>query len=176
MINKRSARLYCSGDISLVENYDKAAADENNTWVIHHRLETHKYKDRSRTEWIKRDEDIPSIVLKLLGLYYKRSPNELVFMTERDHRSLHWAGLQRIEDFHQKKVAGLYKRDREWLRKVSAANKLRCVGRHWFNNGSNELLVYECPEGYTSGRLPKTNQQIANSLIQYNKMRKEAST
>ena len=32
---------YCRGDISKIENYDKAIADTKTVWHCHHRLETH---------------------------------------------------------------------------------------------------------------------------------------
>ena len=28
-------------------------------------------------------------------------------------------------------------------------------GKHWFNNGTEELLATDCPEGFKPGRLPK---------------------
>lgn len=27
------------------------------------------------------------------------------------------------------------------------------TGRHWYNNGINEQFVYNCPDGFVSGRL-----------------------
>ena len=37
--NLKSVRLFCSEDPAKIENYDKAIADQNNTWCCHHRLE-----------------------------------------------------------------------------------------------------------------------------------------
>ena len=39
MINKRNAKLYCSEDISLIENYQEAISDQTKMWDIHHRQE-----------------------------------------------------------------------------------------------------------------------------------------
>lgn len=86
---KIAGKVYCSEDISLIENYDKAKNDNTQVWVIHHRLETHKYKDRKREEWIERDESVPQKELKALGLYYNRPAKELIFMTRPDHQKLH---------------------------------------------------------------------------------------
>lgn len=58
MINIGSTKAYCKDDITKIENYEKAIADKTQTWAIHHRLETHKYKDRNRKEWVRRDEDV----------------------------------------------------------------------------------------------------------------------
>lgn len=79
----------CCEDWSLIENYNEAMADDNQVWVCHHRLETHKYKDRSRTEWVERDECVPRNELIALGLYYDRPAKELIFMTQSDHIKLH---------------------------------------------------------------------------------------
>lgn len=88
MIKETSIKRYCNGDFTKIENYDKAVTDDNK-WHIHHRLETHKYKDRKRTEWIERDEQVPSSVLRDLGLYYNRPAEELIFLTGFEHISLH---------------------------------------------------------------------------------------
>lgn len=85
----RSYEQYCREDPSLIENYEAAKADEFKGWVIHHRLQTHKYKDRTRTEWIERDESVPRDWLKALGLYYNRPAAELIFLTNAEHLALH---------------------------------------------------------------------------------------
>ena len=37
MINEKRAKSYCKDDISLIENYDKAIADNTQVWHCHHR-------------------------------------------------------------------------------------------------------------------------------------------
>jgi len=32
-----SATLFCKDDISLIENYEEAINDENETWICHHK-------------------------------------------------------------------------------------------------------------------------------------------
>lgn len=49
---------FCRDDLSKIENYDKAMADSAQTWDCHHRLETHRYTDRTRTSWERREEDV----------------------------------------------------------------------------------------------------------------------
>ena len=39
MICFEYAKNYCSEDISLIENYDKAVNDKEQTWHCHHRRE-----------------------------------------------------------------------------------------------------------------------------------------
>lgn len=39
MINKYNAKHFCrEGELTKIENYDKAIADETQTWECHHRL------------------------------------------------------------------------------------------------------------------------------------------
>lgn len=52
----------------------------------------------------------------------------------------------------------------------SDANK----GRHWYNNGIDNVFTYECPEGYTPGRSPKVKETLSNSMkgrVPWNKRR-----
>ena len=99
-------KRYCSEDISLIENYEKAKADDFKGWVIHHRLETHNLDGTRR----KRDLSIED--LTALDMYMYRPANELIFMRRDDHLSLHFKG-KHISEEHKKRV--------------SEANK----GRHW---------------------------------------------
>lgn len=40
----------------------------------------------------------------------------------------------------------------EHVQKVREKN----LGKCWFNNGSNEVKAYSCPEGYVKGRIKRT--------------------
>lgn len=79
MISK-NVNKFCCEDISLIENYDLAIADNTQTWHCHHRLETDENK--SMEELID------------LGLYYDRPAPELIFLTEHDHKSIHHKGKE----------------------------------------------------------------------------------
>lgn len=131
MIKEKSVIKYCK-DFAKIENYDKAIAD-NSKWHIHHRLETHKYKDRKRIEWIERDEVVPSKILKQLGLYYDRPAEELIFLTEHDHMSIHgtnvsderreasgkyWKGKKRgpMSEETKKKLSEIHKGRTPWIK------------------------------------------------------------
>ena len=74
---------YCYGDISQIENYEEAKADNFISWDIHHRLETHTL------DGIRRSVDITRKELMKLGVYYNRPASELIFMTHSEHMSLH---------------------------------------------------------------------------------------
>lgn len=86
MINYKQAKSYCCEDISKIANYDKAIADETQTWHCHHRLEC-EFSDgtpRPINERISRRELIAQ------DKYYSVPPEQLIFLTMHDHRSLHW--------------------------------------------------------------------------------------
>ena len=87
MINQKQARKYCGEDISLIENYEQAKKDLIQTLDIHHRKEDDGY---SRQD------------LKDNGLYYNRPANELIFLTSKEHRSLHMKGKKHTEEARQK--------------------------------------------------------------------------
>ena len=79
MINNYKARLYCSEDISLIENYQDAISDEERTWDIHHRKEC---DENGRTLFTTKQ-------LIEMNLYYKRPASELIFVTRSMHKKLH---------------------------------------------------------------------------------------
>ena len=76
MISEKCAKLYCSEDISLIENYHQAIADQTKMWDIHHRREC---DENGWTLFTKKQ-------LIDMNLYFKRPASELVFVT----RSMHW--------------------------------------------------------------------------------------
>lgn len=84
MISKNVAK-YCK-DFTKIENYSRAVLDTTQTWECHHKMETHYLKN---DKWIERDECISIEKLIEDNLYYNRPPEELIFLTETDHKSLH---------------------------------------------------------------------------------------
>lgn len=83
MINtniKPCMRYWADGELTKIENYDKAANDLTQTWDCHHRLEIQNEKTVSRSDLIKQ------------GLYYHRPAEELIFLTHREHKKLHNTG------------------------------------------------------------------------------------
>lgn len=71
----QSVYLYCKDDISLIENYEKAFNDKNETWICHHKLEI--VLSMSQKEMIKNN------------LYFNRPASELIFLTRYEHTVLH---------------------------------------------------------------------------------------
>ena len=175
MIYLKNVKKFCRDDFSLIENYDKAIADNTKTWVCHHRRET-IYSAKELIE---------------IGEYYNRPAEELIFLTPTDHQRLHHLGKHHSEESRKKmsearkgnpswnkgkhlsaearkkmaeahkgknhsdetrqKIAEAHKgknHSAETRKKMSEAHK----GKHWYNSGMQNVFVYECPEGFVQGR------------------------
>ena len=129
-----------------IENYDKAVADNTQTWQCHHRLETHN-SDRER-----RLIDISSAELIALGMYFDRSPEELIFLTSAEHRKLHNENKERgrkvsetmkghvVSEETKRKMSEAkkgYSHSEESKKKMSEAHK----GKLAWNKGKHCKLV-----------------------------------
>lgn len=75
-------QLICE-DVTKVENYEKAKADNFVNWVQHHRLETHNSDGERRLAQLTAEE------LKALDMYYKRPAEELIWLTRAEHINIH---------------------------------------------------------------------------------------
>lgn len=91
----KHAPYYCR-DFTEIENYDKAVTDETHLWDCHHRLETHT------SDGERRLVDISAKELKVLGVYYDRPPEELIFLTQEEHHRLHRCGKKLDKETHCK--------------------------------------------------------------------------
>ncbi len=76
------AATFCTKP-ELIENYDKAINDTTQTWVCHHRLETHN------SDGVLRQVALSQKELDALGMLYDRPPEEFIFLTQKEHRILH---------------------------------------------------------------------------------------
>lgn len=75
----RRRRLIRPGELELIENYDKAKADNFRGWIIHHRLEL----------TINGEHALTQKELKRLKMYYHRPYYELIYLTRAEHAALH---------------------------------------------------------------------------------------
>lgn len=75
MINEAYLRKYCCEDISLIENYNEAI-NSSEKWQCHHKLEITLHK--TRQELIE------------MGLYFNRPASELICLSEKKHKQLHY--------------------------------------------------------------------------------------
>lgn len=109
---------YCT-NITEIENYELAKADNFEGWDCHHRLETHNSDGERRLVDITQEE------LKALDMYYNRPANELIFLTKAEHTVLHKKGKLHSEE-HRRKISEAHKGQfvsEETKRKLSEVNK-----------------------------------------------------
>lgn len=90
MIDHR--QKYCREDLSKIENYELAKADNFKGWTIHHRLELTLDGEFAHTA-----DD-----LKRLDMYYNRPYFELIFLTRAEHQRLHRKGMKLSEETKNK--------------------------------------------------------------------------
>ena len=86
MYNSLKRRLYRTvglTDLTQIENYLFAQADNFKGWVLHHRFETHTSDGVRRLIPLTREE------LNALGMYRDRTPDELTWMKASEHMRLH---------------------------------------------------------------------------------------
>ena len=152
MICFEYAKKYCKDDISLIENYDKAFNDKEQSWDCHHRRET----TTSKKELLE------------LGEYYNRPARELVFITHSEHMALHNKGKHLSEETKLKMSIAKKNMSEETKKKLSEALKGKKMSEeakrkmadaikrlHWFNNGIKSVRAKSCPEGFVRGRIKK---------------------
>ena len=137
MIKESNARSYCCEDISKIENYDKAIADTTQTWLCHHRLETHN------SDGERRLVDLSHKELIALGMYYHRSASELIFLERDEHSRLHAKSRKYSEETRAKLSKALKGKpapnkgkhhSEETKRKMAEAHKGKSSGtkgKHW---------------------------------------------
>ena len=92
-----------------IENYEKAKADNFKGWHCHHR----------------RGVDIPMEELIALGMYYNVSPDELIFLTSKEHNILHKKGKHFCEE-HKQKISNSLRgkpKSEEHKKKIGEAHK-----------------------------------------------------
>lgn len=168
-------RHYCE-DIENVENFEKAKKDNFKGWDCHHRLETHNSDGERREVNISRKE------LIALDMYYNRPSSELIFLTTKEHNTLHHKG-KLISEEHKKKVSEAgkgnkralgYKHSEEIKKKISEAHNGKprseetkkkiaeaskgnknVRGTRWYNNGKISKRAKDCPDGFVPGRIKK---------------------
>lgn len=97
---------YCPERYTEIENYELAKADNFKGWECHHRLGEHCFTTEELMKY---------------GLYFDRTPAELIFLTTGDHSIIHHR-LDKAVSIAQKVNTGR-KNTPEQIRRISAATK-----------------------------------------------------
>lgn len=155
MIFKRIEK-YCK-DYTKIENYEKAVSS-NERWDCHHRLETHNSDGERRLIELSKKE------LIALDMYYNQPAEALVFLTHKEHASLHWKDISKSEQQKQKISVALKgklfsEEHKKHLAIAFSSGKTQSRGSKWYNNGIISKRLYEdhpIPEGFKLGRLSMT--------------------
>ena len=173
-------KRYCK-DIEDVENYEKAKADDFKGWHCHHRLETHNSDGERRLVDIAAAElkalgmyyNRPASELIFLTIREHNAfnkgrpgPNKGKKFSEESRRKMAEAKKgkpsnkkgKKLSEETKKKLSESHKgkpKSDETRRKMRAANRIKNIGRRWYNNGKINKRCYECPDGFVPGMLRK---------------------
>ena len=153
MINYEFAYAVCRDDISTIENYELAIADQTQTWICHHK----KGVDITREELVR------------LGLYYHQPSYDLIFVTKKEHNQIHKKRLfgdkksksERSKEMWKKRKEEGWTFSEESKEKMSKAHKElepwnkgmpgHTKGKKRYTNGKIRIYAFECPEGFWEG-------------------------
>ena len=143
MIYLKNVKKFCKDDISLIENYDKAIADDTQTWHCHHRRET-----------IFSRKDLIDI-----GEYYNRPACELIFLTPLEHIRLHHLGKHLSAETRKKMSKARINKPKsaETRKKMSEAQK----GKH--RSEETRKKIGEAQKGKSKPKSAETRKKISES-------------
>lgn len=143
-----NAELYCCEDISRIENYELAKADNFKGWCIHHRLEL-----------VSTGAVVDSTMQDLIdwGIYYNRPADELIFLTKTEHNHIHLVGNKwnigrKLTEEHKQKLIDanknrIYKpHTEEAKRKMSEKGKGRKQSEETIRKRAEKLKGHKVSE------------------------------
>lgn len=128
MICIQTIKKFCKEDPSMIENYDKAIADNTQTWHCHHRDEIRTLPSgikvyRSKQELIEN------------GRYYNCPANELIFLTNAEHIKLH--NMER--EFHKEPTTEFGRKFKEHYGISDSDNHSLYAREHyWYRKHNNK--------------------------------------
>lgn len=97
-------------------------------------------------------------------------------LTNEEHLRLHTSNGSPFKGFHHSDKSKELLSIAHTGKKLSKRTKLKMskqrAGRHWYNNGNNEIFCYECPDGFVKGRL-SFSEEHKNKISEGTKKRYE---
>lgn len=145
-------------NIEKIENYDKAKLDNFKGWNLHHRLETHFSDGTERPK----NAQLSAAELIALDMYYNRPPEELIYLTRKDHNKLHFSGKKHSKETKKKQSSKLKGRipwnkgkkmpkvSDNTRKKMSESAKERCKNQGVWNKGRKMSDKYKKKMSETS--------------------------
>lgn len=148
--------------------------------VLHHIDPELRYNDIERyIEW--REEDLTIMTLSehsaLHMALLKNDPYYSAYMSQQTKGKEPWnkgkhykqrtTNRKPVSDETRKQISERMKGRKfseETKAKLSASLKGRvgsATGKHWFNNGITETYAFDCPDGFTKGRLDRKMKRYA---------------
>lgn len=151
-----SVKLYCCEDISKIENYEQAMNDETQTWNCHHRLESHNSDGERRLVNLTVEE------LSALDMYFHRPASELIFLTVKEHRSLHKHSEESKKKMSEAKKGNIF--SEEHKKKLSEASKgnTNALGNHFKLSEEQKKKISEAHKGILHSEESKKKISEAN--------------
>lgn len=156
-----SVYAYCCEDLSKIENYDKAIADETQTWQCHHKAEILPCGNYS----------VP--ILIKYGLYFHRPANELIFLTFANHNRIH-----NSQGGRGKKMGLSNKGRKTWLGRHHTEDtkkkiRAKCKGHTPWNKGkkgiySKETLQRMSNKAKNRKHSEETKKKIGKKITEHN--------
>lgn len=159
---------YCK-NIENVENYEKALADNFKGWNCHHRREANFSRKELIALGMYYNVSSEELIFLTIAEHNKLHKKGNTYFLGKHHSE---ESKNKLSEAHKGKQAGennpMYGKHHTLLsiRKISEANKGKKLseehkkklskmvkGKHWYNNGKISIRRYECPDGFTPGRL-----------------------
>lgn len=138
----------------LIENYNEAIADNTQTWDCHHKLETHNSDGNKRIVELSKKE------LIALDMYYNRPPDELIFLTTKEHHFLHRKD-HHLSDVTKQKISEFRKgrcHSEETKKKMAIARK----GKHHSEEARRRMS--EAHKGKGHIQTEETRKKISETM------------
>ena len=123
----------------------------------HHISETLKGRKHSLEHNMKVSKALKGRIPGMLDKHHSKETIKKISEANKG-KHLHLKGTTLSEE-HKRKISEAHKGKKlseEHKRKISEANKVNNIGKHWYNNGIENVFAFECPEGFVKGQIRRS--------------------